>query len=806
MPDRNEVHYDAFISYRHNEFDSFVAQNLHKKLESFKLPKSVIPKVKKGKTRIERVFRDVDELPLTDNLSDPISKALLNSDYLITICTPRYPESRWCMKEIEVFLQSHPRDHILVVLAEDEPVNSFPEILNYEDVKTVNEKGETVITRRELEPLAADTRGSNKKEVLKAMDTAVIKLCAAMFGLNYDDLKQRHREQRIRKLATIFGGIGAAVLAFAIFATVMLIKISVQNATITEQNSRLQDDLATSMALISGNMMSDGRVKDAVYAVRGVLPDDGEGFNANALKALYSDMGVYKVSDAYAPICTYDAETWVGAFDVSTDGKNVLANQENAAFVYDADTGEVLHEIRAPYTNGMGACLLQDGVIWSTHMGCNFYSFETKESTPLDDIDIDYVDFVPINEGTLALAESENGFYAIDSTGNTVFSMDISSVLQGEYYGLYEVTSFEGKTICYCSCSGNGGYFVLDPETGEVQSSYVVNYDTSIVPVIGYDGKSFFSAVLKETESGIATDVVSVDADGKTERWRLVLDSFDPDTGAFYMGEESLYLCGNSEVAVIDPYSGILKGRYSNDEEIIKGWIIDDTLHFISSEGKVFYCEGESGKVECTHLFYTTPPDQYVSEAMYVDGNLYCRFNSAAYVTRYSERLSKLATEYSGEYTKTQVEQLWPDQVFGDEELYDFSTELVDTTAFYSDDGKYSFGFFTDHTAKIFDSATGELVISFETTDSNYDDFRYSPLTGSYILSGEKSIIFDKDMRIICECDRIACEDGGDFILESSLGSFKVAYIDYDSLIKMADEYLGDYEPSNTVKLKYGLN
>lgn len=74
-----------------------------------------------------------------------------------------------------------------------------------------------------MEPLAADTRGNSKKEILKAMDIAVIKLCAAMFGLNYDDLKQRHREQRIRTLTMIFGSIGAAVLAFAVFATIMIL-------------------------------------------------------------------------------------------------------------------------------------------------------------------------------------------------------------------------------------------------------------------------------------------------------------------------------------------------------------------------------------------------------------------------------------------------------------------------------------------------------------------------------------------------------------------------------------------------------
>ena len=34
--------YDAFISYRHTQPDSFVAQTLHRCLESFKLPRSVV--------------------------------------------------------------------------------------------------------------------------------------------------------------------------------------------------------------------------------------------------------------------------------------------------------------------------------------------------------------------------------------------------------------------------------------------------------------------------------------------------------------------------------------------------------------------------------------------------------------------------------------------------------------------------------------------------------------------------------------------------------------------------------------------
>ena len=306
MANLKDVKYDAFISYRHSEFDSFVVENLHKKLENFKLPKSVLKKVKNGRTKINRVFRDVDELPLADNLSEPINEALRNSDFLITVCTPRYPQSRWCMKEIETFLQTHNRDHILVVLAEDEPVNSFPEILTLEEVETVDEKGEKVIIRRELEPLAADTRGENKKEVLKAMDTAVLKLAAAMFGLEFDDLRQRKREQKIRRLATVFGGIGAAVLGFAIFATSTLIKISKQNEMINEQYAELQDSYAGTMANASRQLIGEGRRKDAVYAVRSVLPDSSEGgYNSSAFNALVSAMNVYKVSEAHSPVCMY---------------------------------------------------------------------------------------------------------------------------------------------------------------------------------------------------------------------------------------------------------------------------------------------------------------------------------------------------------------------------------------------------------------------------------------------------------------------------------------------------------------------
>ena len=234
---------------------------------------------------------------------------------------------------------------------------------------------------------------------------------------------------------------------------------------------------------------------------------------------------------------------------------------------------------------------------------------------------------------------------------------------------------------------------------------------------------------------------------------------------------------------------------------------MNDEMYFISNYGKVFTCSGLYGQQEVTDTFFTKKPVQYIKTARFINGELYILFLNASYVIRYSNSISPFAEAVDGEYEETSVELYFPDQVFGDEELYDFNIDLVSEVAFYSDDEKYSFGLFNDHTAKIFDARTGELITSFETTEEHFNDLRYCDLTGSYILSGEKSYIFDKDMRIICIMDRIVCVEDDYFIMYSfEYGYVRIPYIDYSGLCDLADDYLGDYEPPYTVKQKYGLN
>ena len=87
---KQNVHYCAFISYRHVSPDQEIAARLHRLIERYTVPKAL--RGSEGQRHPGRVFRDQEELPLSADLGKDIETALDHSDYLICICTPRYLE------------------------------------------------------------------------------------------------------------------------------------------------------------------------------------------------------------------------------------------------------------------------------------------------------------------------------------------------------------------------------------------------------------------------------------------------------------------------------------------------------------------------------------------------------------------------------------------------------------------------------------------------------------------------------------------------------------------------------------------
>nr|MBQ6241908.1 TIR domain-containing protein [Lachnospiraceae bacterium] len=231
-----EYQYTAFISYRHTEPDEAIAKKLHTLIENFGVPGDI--QKSSGRKKMGRVFRDQEELPLSTDLGGDIRTALESSEWLIAVCSPRYLESRWCMTELDYFIELGRRDHILAILVEGEPDESFPLQL-----RTAVINGETV----EVEPLAGDVRAESLSASLKKLGDEKLRLLAPMLGVRFDDLRQRARRRKRRITAAVLLAAFALLSGFLTFALIKNRQISAQNEQILQQNeeiSRKSDEIS----------------------------------------------------------------------------------------------------------------------------------------------------------------------------------------------------------------------------------------------------------------------------------------------------------------------------------------------------------------------------------------------------------------------------------------------------------------------------------------------------------------------------------------------------------------------------------
>lgn len=319
--------YDAFISYRHAELDLRIAKKLHKGLETFKVPRAIVQR--SGKKNIRRVFRDQEELPIGSDLGDNIETALAESEFLIVICSPRTPESYWVRKEIETFIQMHDREHVLAVLIEGEPDQSFPEELLKDD------EGNPV------EPLAADVRGGSDREIDKKLKTETVRLAAPLLGCGYDDLRQRHRERKMKKAAAALSAVAVAAILFGAYST--------YNAVMIQQNYEgKQRNQSKYLADTSLDLLEEGDRRAAVLVALEALPgeENDKPYVAEAQYALSQALYCYDREQDMKPDRILQHEQPVSDFWLSQDASMVVTiDQGNNAYLWEVDSGKKLLQI-----------------------------------------------------------------------------------------------------------------------------------------------------------------------------------------------------------------------------------------------------------------------------------------------------------------------------------------------------------------------------------------------------------------------------------------------------------------------------
>lgn len=200
--------YKAFISYRHVERDRRWARWLIEKLETFRTPHVL---VRAGApVRIGHIFRDDDEIPASSDLSQQVEEALKASQYLIVVCSPDTPSSRWVAREISFFRALGRGHRILALLVEGEPHESFPHELLHVPQPGKSPDGTETIEWVESEPIAADVRPRKDERKSTTERRAFLRIAAGLLGVNYDDLVRREHHRRVLR-QRVWGAIAAAV-------------------------------------------------------------------------------------------------------------------------------------------------------------------------------------------------------------------------------------------------------------------------------------------------------------------------------------------------------------------------------------------------------------------------------------------------------------------------------------------------------------------------------------------------------------------------------------------------------------------
>lgn len=606
-----EIKYDAFISYRHCELDQFVATTLHKELEAFRLPKAIEKQLRvKGITKknIKRVFRDRDELPITNNLADPITNALQNSEFLLVICSPRLRESLWCRKEIETFIKMHGREHIFAVLIEGEPADSFPEELLYEEKVTVDASGNEHVEKVPIEPLAADVRGKNKKEIHKKIKEEVLRLAAPMFDCSYDDLKQRHRERMIRRIVATAGSISAVFAVFGIVSSVMAYRINEQSIQIKEQSVQIQEQSdrineqykealrtnAKQMAEDAFDLIERGDIdaaKETAYrALLGEMP-----YTSEAEYALSSALQVYRSGLQIAPKRLLKLDSQVNFIKTSPDMmKLMVVDIFGNIRVYNPLNGEILYSVNYndTYLSENEAGFVNDHtIVYCTDNGFAMYDLDSKQEKTVETGRVALFRGDKNGRLLLTMRYDEIVVYDLD-TMETVYAMENDNTVSYTYKARF---SSESSDIAVTTFDKDdmAGVYIINVKTQEV-TEYLTKSEgiTSMWVEDNYIYLSAYSGT--EVTSGV---IYCIRTDGSLV-WKYELDGLPDDILVYGEENDRLAFTTYGKLHVLDKSDGTSLCETECGRDIVNFASYTDSynLSYMVRDGEFHYYVTEENK------------------------------------------------------------------------------------------------------------------------------------------------------------------------------------------------------------------
>ena len=183
--------YDAFISYSH--VNAELAEKLSKRIRRYRAPRQT-----KLKKRQLTVFRDVERLTSSSVLSEELRKNVEVSRNMVLLASPDSASSEYVDDEVGIFLQNNSTNSVIIALVDGEFSASIPPTL----------------AKKIAEPLYIELHKTDRK----SFRLETLRIIAALFGVDYAELRQEDEALRRRKRnAWITGTVITIFLIASIF-------------------------------------------------------------------------------------------------------------------------------------------------------------------------------------------------------------------------------------------------------------------------------------------------------------------------------------------------------------------------------------------------------------------------------------------------------------------------------------------------------------------------------------------------------------------------------------------------------------
>lgn len=811
-----EFRYDAFISYRHGGVDQYVAEQIHKRLETFKLPANVLREKKKNgeKTKIERVFRDQEELPLSDNLEDAIVKALENSDNLIVVCTPRFQESLWCQKEVETFIKLHGRKHVYAVLVEGEPKDSFPELL------TVGENGEQV------EPLAADFRALNRKELNRKMNVEILRLVAPIFNLNFDELRQRHRERKAKAAFRVSLLVATISLAFAGvcgFSALYMAKqnelildqnneiiaknseISSQNEIIETSNEKLLNNQALALAKDSNDLMESGDRFGAIEkAYQSLTEYEGDKlpYTAEGQRALTTSLMCYDSGYYYSP--KYLMNTYGSVLDtkVSPDRKYMMViDISNSIIVYEVDSLSKVyedHNIKTGITSLTDSSFIDETTICYFNEDGRFIIVDLQNGT-------EYVSD-EIFDGVGKVYSSQRKYIAVGTSSYTTIydATDMTEIITcnrtDDSYGLIldDVIFDTYSNICMVNFTnyfdGYSESYIYDLSTGEMLNSDTGNMSKIKGSVID---EEYIYIVYSNYDSANANYYVKcIDKSDYSTKW--IEKSYNADTADISLVNDVLVINNKKSVSFIDANTGESIGIEIFDNCCLCTRSNNNYAYFYFDDGTYTYYDCEKRELSAFIMPYMKDTG-LIELKVCANGFIGFKGNTLG-VTYYSklEPVSYTPIDYEDDYQGVQNDTLDDEAASNEAKALGIENYYIAYRITYSPNYNIAIINYSDRSIDVFDLKKKTVIDHVENVNGVNHSDGLDAYGNEYFKMGYGGIAINSDGKVISVFDDYVglSEDGKSVIILGKFGDYTYAYYpiySIDELTNMAEVILETY-------------